>query len=163
MPRRIAIVVAVAKNNVIGRQNALPWRLPDDLRRFKALTLGKPVVMGRKTFDSIGKPLPGRQNIVLSRQPQFAIDGCTVCASLDDALAVATSAEEICVIGGEAIFRAALPRTERLYLTQVHANVEGDVFFPELSGEWRETHREEHAADDRHAYAFSFVDFERAR
>lgn len=158
----IAIIVAVAQNGVIGVANALPWRLPDDLKRFKALSLGKPVVMGRRTFDSIGRPLPGRTNIVVSRQPGLAIDGAIVTGSFDDALAAAGAAPEIVVIGGAEIFRQALPRTDTIHLTRVHARVDGDVFFPELDpAKWRETAVEHHAADERHLYAFSFVTLQR--
>jgi dihydrofolate reductase len=158
----IAIIVAVAQNGVIGAANRLPWRLPDDLKRFKALSLGKPVVMGRRTFDSIGRLLPGRTNIVVSRQPGLAIDGAIVARSLDDALAAAGAAPEIAVIGGAEIFRQALPRTDTIHLTRVHARVDGDVFFPELDpAKWRETAVEHHAADERHLYAFSFVTLQR--
>jgi dihydrofolate reductase len=158
----IAIIVAVAQNGVIGADNGLPWRLPDDLKRFKALSLGKPIVMGRRTFDSIGRPLPGRTNIVVSRQPGLAIDGVSVARSLDDALVVAGAAPEIVVIGGAEIFRQALPRTDTIHLTRVHARVDGDVFFPELDpAKWREAAVEHHAADERHLYAFSFVTLQR--
>jgi dihydrofolate reductase len=155
---QVAIVVAAADDNVIGKNNALPWRLPDDLKRFKSLTMGKPIIMGRKTFESIGKPLPGRQNIVISRQRDLEVDGCIVCESLDAALKATDSAPEVCVIGGAEIYRQALPLTDVIYLTRVHASVAGDVRFPALlPSEWRETSREEHAADDRHAHAFSFI------
>lgn len=158
----IAIIVAVAENAVIGADNGLPWRLPDDLKRFKALSLGKPVVMGRRTFDSIGRPLPGRTNIVVSRQAGLAIEGAIVARSLDDALVAAGAASEIVVIGGAGIFRQALPRTDTIHLTRVHARVAGDVFFPELDpAKWRETAVEHHAADERHLYAFSFVTLQR--
>jgi dihydrofolate reductase len=160
----ISIIVAAAQNNVIGSGNQLPWRLPDDLKRFKALSLGKPVVMGRKTFDSIGKPLPGRTNIVISRQRGLQIPGCIVVQSLDEALAAAAPAEEIVVIGGAEIFRQVLPRVATIHLTRVHADVPGDVFLPDLAAEdWRETAAEYHAADERHAHAFMFVTLERRR
>ena len=158
----IAIIVAVAENGVIGTNNALPWRLPDDLKRFKALSLGKPVVMGRRTFDSIGRPLPGRTNIVVSRQPGLAIEGALVAQSLDAALAAASGAPEIAVIGGAKIFRQVLPRTATIHLTRVHARIDGDVFFPDLDpAKWRETAVEHHAADERHQYAFTFVTLQR--
>jgi dihydrofolate reductase len=157
----VSIVVAASENNVIGVGNQLPWRLPDDLRRFKALTMGKPVVMGRKTFASIGKPLPGRLNIVVSRQ-QAAIDGALVVDSIDAALAAARPAEEIMVIGGAQIYGQALPRTTTIYMTRVHTQIAGDAYFPTLAGEaWREVDIEPHPADDRHAYAFTFLRFER--
>lgn len=154
---RVSIVVAASENNVIGKNNALLWRLPDDLKFFKSVTLGKPVIMGRKTYDSIGRALPGRKNIVISRQQSLAIPGCTVVASLDAAWAAA-DAEEVAVIGGAEIYRQALPIANTIYLTRVHANFDGDVFFPALDAhDWRETRRELHAADERHAWAFSFV------
>lgn len=158
----LSLLVAVAENGVIGRQNDLPWRLPDDLKRFKALSLGKPVIMGRRTYESIGRPLPQRANIVVSRQPGLAIEGCIVVGSLDEALAAAREAPEILVIGGAEIFREALPRANRIYLTRVHADVEGDVHFPALApDQWRELDVEHHPADERHAHAFSFILLER--
>lgn len=158
----ISIIVAVAENGVIGAGNRLPWHLPDDLKRFKALSLGKPIVMGRRTFDSIGKPLPGRTNIVVSRQAGLAIEGMIVTPSLDAALAAAGAVPEVVVIGGAEIFRQVLPRTGVVHLTRVHARIPGDVVFPELDpGTWRETAMEHHAADERHQYAFTFVTLER--
>ena len=158
----ISIIVAVAQNGVIGAGNRLPWHLPDDLKRFKALSMAKPIVMGRRTFDSIGKPLPGRTNIVVSRQPGLAIEGTIVTPSLDAALVAACAVPEVVVIGGAEIFRQVLPRTEVIHLTRVHARVAGDVVFPELDpGKWRETAVEHHAADERHQYAFTFVTLER--
>ena len=160
---RIAIVVAATDAGVIGKNNALPWRLPDDLKHFKAVTLGKPVIMGRRTFESIGKPLPGRLNIVISRTG-FAPEGCITVSSIDDALRAAGEVPEVSMIGGGEIFRQILPRTDVVYLTRVHADVDGDVFFPWLDlRNWRETHREEHAADERHAFPFTFVTLERVR
>jgi len=158
----IAILVAVAENGVIGSDNRLPWHLPDDLKRFKALSLGKPVVMGRRTFESIGKLLPGRTNIVVSRRPGLAIPGAVVASSLDAALAVAGDVPEIVIIGGAEIFRQVLPRTDTIHLTRVHARVAGDVIFPELDPrEWRESAVEHHAADERHQYAFTFLTLQR--
>ncbi|HEX7115327.1 MAG TPA: type 3 dihydrofolate reductase [Steroidobacter sp.] len=158
----LSLLVAAAENDVIGRQNDLPWRLPDDLKRFKALSLGKPVIMGRRTYESIGRPLPGRTNIVVSRRPDLAIEGCIVVDSLEAAIAVAGEAPEILVIGGAEVFREALPRASRIYLTRVHAHVEGDVHFPALEpDEWREVEVQHHPADERHAHAFSFILLER--
>jgi dihydrofolate reductase len=146
---RIALVVAVAENGVIGRNGQLPWRLPSDLRRFRKLTLGKPVIMGRKTYESIGRPLDGRDNIVVTRQGGFAAAGIHVASSIDDAMALARSlaigrgADEIAVIGGEEVFRAVLASADRIYLTLVHAAPPGDTHFdtpdPSL---WSETARE---------------------
>lgn len=158
----ISIIVAAAENGAIGSHNRLPWHLPDDLKRFKALSMAKPIVMGRRTFDSIGRPLPGRANIVISRQPGLAIEGVAVVQSLDAALAAAGSVPEVVVIGGAQIFQQVLPRTATIHLTRVHAHVPGDVFFPQLEpAQWREAAVEHHAADERHQYAFSFVTLQR--
>jgi len=167
---RLSCVVAVAENGVIGSHNTLPWHLPADLQRFKALTLGKPMIMGRKTYDSIGRPLPGRTSIVVSRQPQLAIPGCIVVTSLQQALAAAADAAGdvtgdlpgAAIIGGADLFRLALPDVDVIHLTRVHADVPGDVFFPQLDPhEWSETLIERRAADARHAYAFSFLQLQR--
>ncbi|AOU97174.1 hypothetical protein BI364_03410 [Acidihalobacter yilgarnensis] len=158
----VSLVFAVARNGVIGRDNDLPWRLPDDLKRFKAITLGKPVVMGRKTFESIGRPLPGRENRVITRQPGFEAPGCRVFANLEEALT--GPEDEVMVIGGGQIYAEALPLAGRLYLTEVEVEVEGDAHFPEIDPtEWREVSREAHAPDERHAYAFVFRVLERIR
>lgn len=158
----LSIIVAVADNGVIGNGNQLPWRLPDDLKRFKALSLGKPIVMGRKTFDSIGRPLPGRLNIVISRQPGLEIPGCTVVTSIDAAIAAAQPAPEIVIVGGADIYRQALPQVQVIHLTRVHAHIEGDVVFSQLKEhEWREVAKEYHPADERHAHAFTFSTLER--
>jgi dihydrofolate reductase len=154
----VSIIVATDERGAIGRDGGLPWRLPDDLRRFKSLTLGKPVVMGRKTWDSIGKPLPGRHNIVITRDAQRAIDGATVVTSLPAALAAAGDVQETCVIGGAEIYRLALPRTDLIHLTRVHATLEADTYFPALiPGEWDEEVLERHPTDDRHPFPFSYV------
>jgi dihydrofolate reductase len=159
---QIVLVVAAASNGVIGRDNALPWRLPDDLKRFKSLTLGKPVIMGRKTYESIGRPLPGRMNIVLSRAAQFAPPGVTVVSSLDAALAAVGDAPEVAVIGGAALYREALPRASIVHLTRVHADVSGDARLDPIDANaWEEESAEYHAADDRHAYAMTFVTLRR--
>ncbi|HWK49593.1 MAG TPA: type 3 dihydrofolate reductase [Steroidobacter sp.] len=158
----LSIIVAVADNGVIGSGNQLPWRLPDDLKRFKALSLGKPIVMGRKTFDSIGRPLPGRLNVVISRQPGLEIPGCTVVTSIDEAIAVAQPAPEIVIVGGADIYRQVLPQVQVIHLTRVHASVAGDVVFPKLEEhEWREVAKEYHPPDERHAHAFTFSTLER--
>ncbi|NCF13887.1 MAG: type 3 dihydrofolate reductase [Gammaproteobacteria bacterium] len=159
----ISIIVAASENNVIGAAGDLPWRLSDDLRRFKTITMGKPIVMGRKTWDSIGRPLPGRQNIVVTRQAEFAAAGCDVVASKEEAITVAGSAEEVMVIGGSQVYELFLPDTKRLYLTRVHADVEGDALFPEFSSlEWRLVSDESCPADDRNAFDYSFQVYERA-
>jgi dihydrofolate reductase len=154
----ISLIVAMAANRVIGRDNKLPWRLPNDLRRFRALTMGKPLVMGRKTFESIGRPLDGRHNIVVSRNPDYRAEGCTVVHSPEAALAAAVPAEELFVAGGAELYAQFLPQAHCLYLTLVHAHVQGDTYFPAFDqSQWREIEREEHRADGRHAYAYSFL------
>ena len=160
----ICFVVAVAENGVIGARGELPWgRLPADLQHFKRLTLGRPVVMGRRTYDSLGRALPQRPNIVVTRQPGWGAPGCETAASVPAALARARElAEEVCVIGGGEIYREALPAADVIYLTEVHHTFEGDAYFPLLApAEWREETRERHEADDRHAYAYSFVTLRR--
>ena len=153
----ITLIVAAADNDVIGRDNALPWHLPEDLKRFKRLTLGKPMIMGRKTFESIGKPLPGRLNIVVTRDANYRREGVVVAHDLDAALGAAGDAPEVMVIGGAELFRSCLPRATRLHLTRVHADIPGDVYWPGSdTGQWRLTERESHAADERHAHAYTF-------
>jgi len=152
----VTLIVAVAENDVIGRDNALPWHLPEDLRRFKRLTMGKPIVMGRKTYESIGKPLPGRLNVVLTRDANYQRDGVTVVHDVDAALAAAAGAAEVMVIGGAELFRLLLPRSMRIHLTRVHGNIDGDIRWQPLDARWHRTAAEEHPADDRHAYAMTF-------
>ncbi len=158
----LTLVVAVADNGVIGRENGLPWHLPEDLKRFKRVTLGKPVVMGRKTFESIGRPLPGRQNIVVTRDPSYRREGVTVVNDVDAALLAAGDAAEVMIIGGAELFRAFLPRAGRVHLTRVHGNVAGDVHWPPLDeGRWQRVQRESHPADERHAYPMTFEVWEK--
>jgi dihydrofolate reductase len=158
----VSLVVAATENDVIGRDNGMPWHLPDDLKYFKARTMGKPMLMGRKTFESIGKPLPGRTSLVLTRDAAWRADGVVVVRSLDEALAWARDVPELCAIGGAEIFRLVLPLARRLFLTRIHASLPGDTFFPKLdASEWREVERTEHAADERHAYAMSFITLNR--
>jgi dihydrofolate reductase len=160
---RVALVVAMADNGVIGKAGGLPWHLPDDLKYFKVVTFGKPVLMGRRTFESIGKPLPGRRNLVMTRAAAAAVPGVEYVGSVEQARTLAAGAAELCVIGGAEVFALALPLATRIYLTRVHAQVAGDVYFPlrDFSG-WRESESVSHAADARHAYAMSFVTLERA-
>lgn len=158
----LVIVVAVAANGVIGRNGGLPWHLPTDLKHFKALTVGKPVLMGRRTYESIGKPLVDRPNIVLTRNLCWEAPRVIVVHTLADAVNRARPARELLVIGGADIFAACLPLCTRIHLTRVHADVEGDTRFVALAAsEWREVTREDRAADERHAYAFSFCTLER--
>jgi dihydrofolate reductase len=158
----IALVAAIDRRNAIGRGNALPWHLPDDLRRFKALTLGKPVLMGGNTARAIGRVLPGRPNLVMTRAAQAPVAGMQVVRSLDEALAAA-GADTLMVIGGGEIYALALPRASVLHLTRVDTEVEGaDAFFPAWSPQdWTETFHQAHAADARHAFAFDYVDLAR--
>lgn len=153
----VSCVVAVARNGVIGRDNAMPWRLPDDLAHFKALTLGKPVIMGRLTWESLGRPLPGRHNIVVTRNPGYVAAGASVVGSLDAAFAAAGAVPEAVVIGGGELYARALPRTDVIHLTEVDAEPPGDTRFPPLDpAQWHETWREAHPADARHAHTFVF-------
>jgi len=153
----VTLIVAVADNGVIGRDNALPWHLPEDLKRFKRLTMGKPIVMGRKTFESIGKPLPGRLNVVLTRDANYRRDGVTVVNDVDAAIAAAVGAGEVMVIGGADLFRLFLPRSMRVHLTRVHGNIEGDIHWQPLDEtRWHRTAAEEFPADERHSYSMTF-------
>jgi len=161
---RVTLIVAMTDDGVIGREGQLPWRLPEDLRRFKAATLGKPVIMGRKTFESIGRSLPQRHNIVLTRQGNFTVADAavTVVPTLEAALQAAGEVSEVMIIGGAEIYRLALPLTRRILLTRVHAAVAGDTHFPQLDpNAWRVVASEQYAADDKHAYAMTFDDLER--
>ena len=158
----ISLIVAASANNVIGAGGDLPWRLSADLKRFKAITMGKPIVMGRKTYESIGRPLPGRHNIVITRQPEFQAEGCTVVASPDEAIAAAGDAGEIMIIGGGHIYDAFMPIANRVYLTRVHADVEGDTFMPALAGDdWTEVSRESLGADENNDHAVTFLVLDR--
>lgn len=160
----ISFVVAMARNHVIGNHNQLPWRLPADLQHFKAVTMGKPVVMGRKTFDSIGRPLPGRTNIVVTRDVAYQAEGCVVVHSIDEALRAAGDVAEVMVIGGAEFYRQLLPRADRIHLTRIDAEFEGDAWFPELNdAEWREVAREAHAPDEKNPHAYAFVTLERVK
>lgn len=159
---RRSLVVAVARNGVIGRDGELPWKLPDDMAYFKKVTMGHPVVMGRRTYDSIGKPLPGRTNIVVTRNQLFAAPGCKVVHSLADAWRAAGGADEVSVIGGTQLFEESLPIADRIHLTEVLADVPGDTYFPAFDrSKWRETVIAEHAADARHAHPFRILVLDR--
>jgi dihydrofolate reductase len=159
---RVALIVAMDETGVIGDKGRLPWRQPADLMHFKVLTMGKPILMGRKTFDSIGKPLPGRKNLVLTRDAAWASEGAIAVHSLDEAVKQANDTPELMVIGGADVFRLALPRADRLYLTRMHARVKGDTRFPALDwSAWREIERQAYAADEKHAYAMTFATLEK--
>lgn len=160
----VSLVAAVAENGVIGREGHLPWRLPDDWKFFKQLTVDHTVIMGRKTFDEIRRPLANRRNVVVSRNPGFRPRGVTVVPSLEEALALAATEDEVFVIGGAEIYRQALPKADRLYLTVVHAKVEGDTVFPSYdSAGWVLEDERYHPADENHAYPFTFRRYTRLR
>lgn len=166
----VVIHVAVAENGVIGREGEMPWKLSTDLKRFKAETMGKPVVMGRKTFESIGRPLPGRLNIVVTRNPDWRAEGVETVRSLDDALALArvrgrcmAAADEICVVGGGEIYRQAIDRADRLHVTHVLASIDGDTRFPAIDPvRWRAVESEDHPAGEKDSHATRHVVYERA-
>lgn len=158
----ISIIVAASTNDVIGVQGDLPWKLPDDLKRFKQLTMGKPIVMGRLTWESIGRPLPGRRNIVITRQPGYVAEGCDVVASPAEALRTAGDVDEVMIIGGGQIYNLFLPKAGRLYMTRVHANIEGDAFFPAIDDrEWKLTASDSRPASSANDFAFEFRTYER--
>ena len=162
MTPRVCLIAALAANRVIGNNNALPWHLPADLKRFKTLTLGHPVVMGRKTYESIGKPLPGRRNLVITRNYDYSAPGCDVVHSLDAALAACRGEQEIFIIGGAELYLESLPRAQRLEFTEIHAEFEGDAVFPEFSlAHWREAAREIHSAEAGVPFRYDFVRYER--
>lgn len=161
---RVALILAMSDNNVIGDKLQIPWHLPKDLRFFKRTTLGKPVIMGRKTFESIGKALPGRQNIVLSKDPEFEAEGAIVVSDLESALWAAADVDEVMIIGGAQIYKTALPLADRIYLTEVHADLDGDIVLDwALEPDFSEVSREEHQADAKHAYPYSFVVLDRKK
>jgi dihydrofolate reductase len=162
---KISLIVAVSRNGAIGLNNQLPWYLPEDLKYFKSVTMGKPLIMGRKTFDSIGRPLPGRANIVLTRDPQWTSDGVEVVQSVEQALLAgeiaceAADVDEIMVIGGEQIYRMTLDLADRIYLTQVDTDVEGDAFFPDIDlNNWSQTRVKLPEIIDKHPYRFLVLD-----
>jgi len=159
----IAIVVAVAENNVIGKDNQLIWHLPADLRFFKNLTMGHPIVMGRKTYESIGKPLPGRTTVIITRQHDLEAPGCIVVNSIDEAIAQAqTIDQDVYIIGGAEIYKQALSKVDTIYLTRVHHTFEGDTFFPEIvESQWEVVSEEKHEPDEKNKYSYSFVTLKR--
>ena len=161
----LSLIVAASENNVIGKDNKLPWHLPDDLKRFKALTKGHPVILGRKTFESIGHPLPERLNIVVSRHLEVAPTGCKLAASFSQALELARGeSDEVFVIGGSELFALALPLADRIYLTRVHAKIDGDVFLPDIDWSvWKKMSEEKHPKDVEHVYDFDFLNYERIK
>ena len=158
----ISLIVAMGRNRVIGKDNALPWKLPADMKRFREITTGKPIIMGRKTFESIGAVLPNRTNIVMTRDADFRAEGCVVVHSPEEALRAAGDAEEVMVIGGSSIFEQFLPKIVRMYLTVIDEDFEGQSLFPEFdSREWREVERREFAPDEKNVYPYAFLTLEK--
>lgn len=158
----ISIIVAVTENRVIGKDNQLLWRLPDDMKRFKQLTMGNPIIMGRKTYESIGKPLPGRTSIVVTRNREYKLDEAIVVNSLQEAILRAREldAQEAYIIGGGELYKQAQSVSDRLYITEIHTTMSGDAYFEIVDpSQWIETERSVHEADDRHKYTFAFVDY----
>ncbi len=165
---KIVLIAAFAQNRVVGINNKLPWHLPEDLKYFKRTTTGKAIIMGRKTYDSIGRPLPNRTNIVITRNSDFKAEGVKVVSSLEAAIELAKEVnyingiEEVMIIGGASIYETALPIADRLYLTHVHADVKGDAYFPEVNfAQWQEVARDDHQASDNNPYDYSFVVYDK--
>ena len=158
----ISLIAAISQNLVIGRDNQLPWHLPADLKHFKSITWGKPIIMGRKTFESIGKALPGRENIVVTRQKDYQAEGCTIRHSLEEAISQ-SNAEEVMIIGGNQLFEQAMPLAHRLYLTVIHEDFEGDCFFPPWHQEnWKVVSETSHEPDEKNAYHYAFLELQRS-
>lgn len=158
----VSIIVAASRNHVIGKDNQLIWRLSSDLKRFKALTTGHMVIMGRKTFESIGKPLPNRTSVIITRQLDYHVEGCIVVHSLEEALAKSEEQDEVFIIGGGSIYKEALEKADRIYYTMVHCDFEGDTYFPILkSSEWDSVSRVDCFPDEKNQYAYSFIDYQR--
>lgn len=157
----ISMIAAMADNRIIGKDNQMPWHLPADFAWFKRCTMGKPVVMGRKTYESIGRPLPGRLNIVISRDASLFIEGVTTVTSIEQALEVAGEVEEVMIIGGGAIYAACLPMANKLYITHIEAEIEGDTQFPDWGNEFKETYSEAYQADEKNAYNMRFTVLEK--
>jgi len=159
---KISIIVAMADDRVIGRDGQLPWHLPADLKHFKQTTMGKPILMGRKTYESIGRPLPGRTNIVITRDSTYTAEGCVVVTSIEAAMAAAGEQDEVMVVGGAELYRQLLPRAETLYMTRVHAVFDGDIRFPVISNsDWHQVARSDYEADENNPHDYSFIRLER--
>ena len=158
----ISFVVAMGKNRTIGKNNSLPWNMPADMKRFRDLTAGKPMIMGRKTYESIGRPLPNRTNIIITRDKNYNVKGCVIAHSIDEALKAAGNAPEAMVIGGSQIFKEFFPIANKIYLTIIDNNFEGDTYFLEYNKkEWKETKKEEHKKDKENPYNYTFIVLER--
>ena len=157
----VSIIVAIGENHAIGKNNQLLWHMPNDLKHFKDITSGRTIIMGRKTFDSVGKPLPRRRNIVVTRQ-DITIPGCEVVKSIEDGLALCKDEDEVFIGGGAEIYKLAMHLTDRIYLTIIHQNFDADTFFPEIDkNEWKEISREDYHADEKNPYPYSFITLER--
>jgi dihydrofolate reductase len=157
----ISAIVATAKNGVIGKAGGLPWYLPADLAHFKQTSVGHPVIMGRKTHESIGKALPDRQNIIITRDKNYRAEGCEVVGSIDQALQTANGADEVFIIGGQSIYELAMPKLDMIYLTKIAADIPGDKYFLYNSAEWREVTAERHAPDEKNRYSYEFIVLQR--
>ncbi len=158
---KLSLIAAMANNRVIGKDNKIPWHLPADLQHFKTITMSKPIVMGRKTYESIGRPLPGRQNVVISRNKKFIAGGCDVVESLNAAINLLSDKDEIMIIGGGFLYSQTIDKANKLYLTFINLEIEGDSYFPEYQHlNLRERHREKHLPDGKNIYAYEFVDFD---
>jgi len=159
---KLAIIVATDEQGLIGKNNDLPWKLSADLQYFRRVTMGKPLIMGRNTHDSIGRALPGRKNIIVTKNERYQVNDCTIVHSISDALLACDQADEVMVMGGASLYEQLLPIADKLYLTQVHASLAGDTWFPEWNkNEWSEIKREDHLADDRNQYDYSFIVYEK--
>ncbi len=155
---QLSIIVAMDRNRVIGNNDSLPWHISADLKNFKKITMGKPIVMGRKTHESIGRPLPGRENIIITRDKTYQAEGCTVLNSIDEIFEYCEGVEEVMITGGSEIYKYTLEQATRLYLTEVHTEIEGDTFFPEFNrSDWSEVSREAFTADEKNEFDYSFV------
>ncbi len=162
MTQKVSIIVALAKNHVIGKDNQIPWHIPADLQYFKKITLGKPMIMGRKNYESIGRPLPGRKNIILTRDKNFSAEGCTIVHSKDEAIAATDGVAEIMIIGGGAIYEMFMDDADMLYLTEIDSEVDGDVFFPKYDkSQWKEVSRE--AGEKNIDWNYDYVVYSRAK
>jgi dihydrofolate reductase len=158
----LSIIVALSENNVVGINNQLPWHLSADLKRLKSITMGHHLIMGRKTFESIGKPLPGRTNVIITHNKEYKAEGAVVVSSVKEALETAKNDSEAFIFGGGEVFKETLPMVNKIYMTKIHQTFNGDTFFPELkSNEWKETFREEHQPDEKNQYRYSFINLER--
>lgn len=161
---KLAIIVATDQQGLIGKENDLPWKLSADLQYFRRVTMGKPIIMGRNTHESIGRALPGRKNIIVTKNKSYQAEGCTVVHSIPDALLACEQVEEVMIMGGASLYEQFLPQADKLYLTQVHASLTGDTWFPDWQkNEWSELSREDYQADEKNDYAYSFIVYEKLK